>query len=514
MQTGENEARSLSVPDRAHAWLLALLAAATAGVVLFQQIDLLDYRLWEDETETIVAARMMASGARLYDSIFNLHGPLVFLPAWLLALFGNPGIAGYRWAVIVLQWTGLAVLAAAPMAGAARVRIALTMAAAAAMVTMLPAILGHTFQYQTIAGIITLWVLALSVMPAIAGAPPSGRAVSVLTGMLLTSLPFLAVSYGPAAVLLFAAGMHRARLWPAALGVALGLAGNVAFLAWKGSITGYLAYHIYLNLRILPAFMPRNPAMAFISGLLSPEGLMRWEIRRGLTEALWVMGPCVLLWLLSTRAMDRRLPSWRACLTFLALASFLIRGSGFQATPFWYGILAIPLLALGPATALVVRRPWLAPASAAICLSVAIIGGIAQRPVLAARRIPPTTEFAELVRRLTAPDDRIIAYTFSNYQYVVADRLPASGYFFYLPLQAAYNAAPALGVVIDPCADIRAVRPRLMLITELRLYGFPRDHHDGCLGTIMETDYTRIDGKPYYIRNDLMPLPALGGGRP
>ncbi len=483
-----------------------MLVLAAMAVVLYQQIALLDYRLWEDETETIVAARMMAAGGRLYQDIFNLHGPLVFLPAWVLDSLAHPGVTGYRWLIVVLQWAALAALALAPIASPARARIVLVMAAATMMVIIRPGTLDHTFEYQTLGGIFTLCVLALSVLPAIARAPLPGRGMVILSNALLACLPFFAISYGPAAVLLFAAGLRPARTGAALLGAALGVAGNLAFLLWKGSVAGYLAYHVYLNLRVLPPFLSANPVLAFLSGVFSAEGLPRWRIRRDLTEAIWVIVPCVALLLLGMRAEGRR--PWRSWCAVLALGSFLVRGSGFQATPFWYGILAIPLLASVQVTKMERRRPWLAPAAALACVAALIVGAATQRPLLAARRIPQTTAFAELARRLTGPEDRIIAYAFSNHQYIVADRLPASGHFFFLPVQEAYNAAPILGIRMDLCADIRASRPKLIMMTEMGFYGWPGDAHGGCLDMIVSTGYTRLETGPYYVRNDLAPLSA------
>ena len=64
-----------------------------------------------------------------------------------------------------------------------------------------------------------------------------------------------------------------------------------------------------------------------------------------------------------------------------------------------FGMLAIPLLMLTPASALVTRRGWFAPAIGFACVVLLIVGMGLNQPVLAGRRIPQTTEFAELARR-------------------------------------------------------------------------------------------------------------------
>ena len=56
------------------------------------QVLLLNYKEWGDESETIVAAKMIASGLRLYSEIFNHHGPLTFLTGLLVEKIGGDGI--------------------------------------------------------------------------------------------------------------------------------------------------------------------------------------------------------------------------------------------------------------------------------------------------------------------------------------------------------------------------------------------------------------------------------------
>lgn len=67
------------------------------------QTKLLTYIEMGDESETIVAAKMIAAGDSLYSGIFNHHGPLTFLPGVLLEYFGDFGVPGYRIPIAILQ---------------------------------------------------------------------------------------------------------------------------------------------------------------------------------------------------------------------------------------------------------------------------------------------------------------------------------------------------------------------------------------------------------------------------
>jgi hypothetical protein len=58
--------------------------AIVAILCVRHQIQLLSYALWQDETETIVAAKMLANGYPLYSEVFNHHEPLTFGPRTFL----------------------------------------------------------------------------------------------------------------------------------------------------------------------------------------------------------------------------------------------------------------------------------------------------------------------------------------------------------------------------------------------------------------------------------------------
>ena len=123
-----------------------------------------------------------------------------------------------------------------------------------------------------------------------------------------------------------------------------------------------------------------------------------------------------------------------------------------------------------------------------------------------AHQIPRETEFSRIVQQYTQADDKIIAYSFVNYEYIAANRLPASGNFFYLPWQKAYNENPVLGIKIDACEDIANYRPKVMLINKWLVWGvYPWESYGGCIQQILDEQYIKWPNRPYYIRKDLLP---------
>ena len=59
-----------------------------------------------------------------------------------------------------------------------------------------------------------------------------------------------------------------------------------------------------------------------------------------------------------------------------------------------------------------------------------------------------------------------------RYNYIFANRLPASGYFFYFPWQKEYNDKPVLGVKIDPIKDILEKKPDSKYTLSDKLWGY------------------------------------------
>jgi hypothetical protein len=390
------------------------------------------------------------------------------------------------------QWLCLAAIFFSPLWASRPRRWFYTGLVAAMMVVYLPGRFGHMYNYQVLAGMMLLAVFAQYSLPAIMRPLSLTRARIVLGNLLLSTLPFLAVTYVPAAGLIFLASLRK-DTWKAATTWALiGVAANVAFLAATGSIQGYLAYHFYLNLKVLPLFGGGGGLWGFLQA-----------IQRSLLDQpklSWI----VLFSLLAVMRREGFRRPWRSLLLAAALMSLLIRGNEFHGLAYFYSCFALPVaLAAGDW-----KWPWqgtpvaLYVALAALAEVSLLLPGTFEN--MHQRQLPETTEFAQFVRAWTEPEDRILAYSFQNYEYLAADRLPASGHFFYLPWQAKYNEKPVLNMKIDPCEDILKYRPKVILLKkEIIGEQFAWDSYAGCVQTVVDENYDPIPGKPFYVRKDL-----------
>jgi hypothetical protein len=190
----------------------------------------------------------------------------------------------------------------------------------------------------------------------------------------------------------------------------------------------------------------------------------------------------------------------------VALCSFLSRGPGFHGLPFYYGCLAMPLLVVQLLPARLWRGALAIPASLAVVELLFILPW--DRAAYATAQLPQGSLFGDLAQELTEPGDRVIAYPYQSLEYLLARRLPASGHPYFMPWQAAYNASPYRGIAMDPCAEVRTYRPKLMVIVRRTIWGkVAWDSYGGCFNDLANNSYTQIPDTNIHVRRDIAETP-------
>lgn len=459
------------------------------------QYLLLCYKEWGDESETIVAAKMMAAGMKLYSEIFNQHGPLTFLPGTITEKIGDYGIKGHRVSIALLQIFAVFSIYTAPVLKSATLKIIASAVSVVMIIVFMPDIFGHMYLYQTMAGILLVVIVSQYTIPAICCPHKLNRARVVLGSILITSLPFLAITYLPIAGLLFLASLRQRYLTQVVIGCFTGFLANLLFLGIYGSFSGFLAFHLYLNAKILPLYTGLQPGWPLIIN----------AARTVTSNFAHFLSLIVLLLSASVLASKEKSFPWRTLFIVCGLCSLLMRGAGFQGMPYFYAI--IPLLVLILGTMDDDSRPSKFVAIGLLLLltlkvSLLIPG---ERQKLSSAQIPNETEFSQLVQHFTTKEDRIIAYSFQNFEYLASGRLPASGHFFYLPFQEKYNENAKFGVLIDACKQIRESAPKVMLIDKWTVWDkYPWGSYATCVQNFLDSKYHQVPDRPYYIRKDLI----------
>jgi len=486
------------------------LLVATMILVVRYQIYLMNYMEWGDESETVVIAKLLASGLSLYSEVFSQHGPLVYLPGLLVEKVSDATISTHRISIACLQLLALLALYCSPLIKSRTVGNSYVMLAATIMVVYISAYFGHMYLYHSVAGLMVVIILAQLTLPAIVVPEKLTLRHVVLGNVLIGALPFLAVTYLPAAILLFIASSRSPFLIAAWLSLIGALLANFAYLTVIGSIPGFLAIHLYLNLFVYAA-MPHTGMGGPEAILLSIFAIFSYDFSGFLLLLAFVFAMIAL-------AMNEgRLP-WRTFALALAVGSLTVRGASFWGVPFYYAMLALPLIFAFHAPVFRGKALVYICLAAAICFAKLslMLPYDAQR--FQARKIRETTEFAQIVQRLTAPDDRIIAYSFNNFEYLAAKRLPASGSIYYLPHQEFYNEEPVLGITVTACRDIAQYQPKVMLIDKWNAWNrYPWGTYGQCVQEVLDAGYTQIENKPYYVRTDILlahlGVPSLAAGQ-
>jgi hypothetical protein len=487
-----------------------------------------------DETMHLLGGWALDSGERLYKNFVDLHGPGIFMLAQIYgALFGFDHANNAR-----LVIAGLAVLAGAAVGTSPALRGASRACAAALYFGLLATVWLtqglYLFSYYPISGAFTVIALAWFVVPAIARAPIPA-ALAAIAGIACALLAFTSYSEAPSALLFSAGGCLAAWQGGQARAARAHLAGFVAagillaaWLAIWGDILGYLTFHVLFAAKIYQQVGP-----------LSLRGLLMSLTPSSQPDRL-VQGAAVIFAAIGSLAaliLAVRAGSGRVAAVFAVLASALglvllnIRGlSIFQDGAMLVG--AIGWFALAGAAAIAGIRPrtshpiW---AGAACIAIVAITDGVLRHAVFSP---PPMTRaqflaqpyapiaargegpLFDAIRRLTRPDERILALVYRPEIYFGAGRRPIDRFYEYLPTDAIYARAPFFGEQRDLCAILETSPPKVIVFDNWAVWGIykPIDYMP-CLFKALAAKYKHIpepgdegaEAAKLYVRNDLAP---------
>lgn len=470
-------------------WFCAVVFALTVRY----QYKLLFLPHWVDEAETVVVARMMAAGDRLYGTIFNHHGPLVFCFGYALERLAAWDLPVHRLSMVALLWTLFWCCINTPV-------LEKNAARATCVLSVLYFLLGHyqdsfttSYMYQSVAGCFVCIALTLWVLPTLYPNRHVRRRRVAIGSFLLTCLPFLAIFYGPSALLVWLSSIRRATLRPAVFGAVTALAGNLWFLAATGSFPGYVAYHLYLNLEVLPQ----------VVGHLNPWAAV-WQVfqvGQGPALAGTILAACVRL-----AASNPLGQLWRPTLLFVGLAALGVRGPFFHALPFIYAAVVVGSVFVSellPRFAPALVRPTFAVVAIFVLGHLSLLDRV-QRHRLEFARVRVPEAYVSLLQAFTQPSDPTLCYTFYPDCYLASGRPPASGHFFYLPAQGLYDRAPKYGVHTDNAADLQRNRPKFVRADEWDFNGrVPWRTYAAPIVAILESDYVPLGNMPAYARKDL-----------
>lgn len=504
---------------------LAGMAFMLAGLALFlyRASTQLLYFEFGDESEKLVGAQLMAEGWRLYKDFFAHHGPLPYAIAqqytqWVSA----SDFTQIRWLNV-----GLVVATAASIFFSPAFRhIAARAWATGLFVVMISSvwilIATHTVIYQAICGFLLTIVLMQLVLPALEGRPPT-RVGLLVSGLAGTLVCFASYAYGPSVVLLVAASFMcclRARSGHFIAGyprrfilyIALGaLIGSIAMLGWVyayGDLKGYWVYHFLFNQKVYAGFVDLDVLTVLSQFKLEFDS-------EHLLHTLALAALCFgigLAWRIGHRPGGVSGASRMAALAAVVIAILLLNPRGLtnvQDNPFV--ILSFALFAamfalwssrvtdhgmvpglrcciLGVLAVFVTEQA----SDAATAYLREVTKDEAPRYVAQVKKLD--AEPFNTLRELAPQDGDILGLIYNPVLYIVTDRLPASGHYYYLPWQAAYGRAPEPGYHIDLCADIETRQPPVIWFDNWAVWDkYAISDYEPCVPALLSELYVKLD---------------------
>ena len=470
-----------------------ILGTLISGLIIWKQISIRNYLKWEDEFETIIASRMIADGGKLYQDVFNQHGPATFIIGFILETLNLGSIENYRNIIIFVQIISILSITLSPILKSQLTRIFVLIGVSVYLLTITPHLFfSNTYTYQNLAGMALLIIFSQLVVPTVIMGQKPKKLTLIICLVLITYLPFFAITYLPLSlILVFLLWLQKLLKVNYLFYVfVFSILPNLIFLFINGSWRGFFVQHIYINSTIMPNYYPYQSFNDLPMNLL----------RSLEPNQFWIVP--LLLVVLMLVIKSKKISIIQLIILILGIASLLIRGVDFQALPFYHLIPSLTLVVVYRLEEIKSSRIIFSSLS---FLSIMILLISLGDKKIQENQIPKVTEFSQLADFFTKKNDRVFSYTFKNSEYVISNRLPASAHFFYLPMQAEYGKKPILGVTNSICSDLERVRPK---IGYLEVYDMapstPWNEYADCVNEIINRDYFQLPFNTLFIRKDIL----------
>lgn len=478
-------------------WIAYFLLLVAAILIYRYQIRLLHLVEWGDESETIVVTKMMATGQKLYSEVYNNHGPLTFLPGFIVSQFGNFSIPIYRIPIAILQWLSWIAIYTSPIFKHKLQRVFVTLISAMVMLVFLPRIFGHTYLYQVMSGLLYIIVLVQYAFPSYLDIKRS-EIITFLMCFVLFSIPFLAITNVPMVLLVLLSSFRRRDWKPILLGFVFAIVFNLGFLFLYGSWDGYIAYHFYLNSRVLYS---GTGILSFVTSIFN---YYTKNFLPFLSMAIILI--CVSKLYNHVKVQDY----FRVFLVIPMFMSLVIRGGemfSLSGLVYLYSLIGLCVVLfidydIEHTLSSLFKQLHLF----VLTLLFFIILYLPIETDNFYYAFPQYSEFSRIAQKITTPEERVLALTFRSYEYLLADRLPASTHFIYLSIQAKYNQMPYKDVYVSVADDILKNRPKIIAIDKWNIILDDSDIWDNYATDIMEViynEYYQLLETDIYIRKDV-----------
>lgn len=504
--------------------LAIFLKEATFGLQLFE---------FADETEKFVAAQLIDHGQHLYREIFAHHGPVTYMIAHIYTiLVSQNDFTHIRIFQILLTLLSSVALFFTPVLKSTASRC-WTVGAYLLLLSSVWIAQGmHMILYQQIGGMLFAIAFLHLFAPLFFHVRPNKYGV-FFSGCAVVVSCFSAYAFGPSAVMLIMAAMillfataerpeWKNVISPFTMGVLVGISTIFCWMFFFADFKGFYIYHFYFNQHIYTQYIRFSPQsiLNIFSFSFAPRAVVH-------TFALSLFGVWGVFFIVSSlQKSSSKFIVAKILAFFLCIASVAYmnpRGeTGFQDNAFIIVNFVFFVLVCGVVLQRHLENASFGKAICTLCfilMAVMLIGQESQHILSYPHQIkrhewknqrvslkPEEGGIYDLIRSLTQKEGDLLCLVFNPIHYIKADRLPASGHYYYLPWQAAYNRKPLAGYKIDICKDIQSHAPAVILFDNWKVRGYiPLEKYESCILSIIKNKYVPLRrNSQLYVRKDLL----------
>ena len=390
----------------------------------------------------------------------------------------------------------------------------------------------HMILYQQIGGFLFTIAFLHVFVPLFFGVKPNKYGVAA-SGCAVVVSCFSAYAFGPSAVMLITASMIllfvtvERQEWknvisPFIVGMLFGSSTILLWMSLFADLQGFYIYHFYFNQHIYTHYIHFSPKdiLNIVSFSFAPQAVVH-------TFALSLTGVWGVFFIVSSlKKFSAKVFAAKllAFLIFLTSVAYMNPrgGTGFHDNAFIIVNFAFFVLVCGLVLQRYVEQSSFGKATYAllfILLTVVLIEQGSKHVLSSPHRIarnewknylvsmkPEQGGIYELVRSLTKKEGDLLCLVFNPIHYIKADRLPASGHYYYLPWQAAYNRKSLAGYKIDIRKDIQSHAPAVIWFDNWKVGGYlPLEKYEPGILSIINQNYVPLRrNSQLFIRKDLI----------
>lgn len=517
--------------NKRRAILLIAFCFALFGLFLFLAKAKLGINIFEfgDESEKFVAAQMINDGKRLYLDIFAHHGPVPYIISHAYSLLiSKSDFSQIRWFMVALGLVSAVSIYFSPAFKSTSVKL-IGAGLFLALLSVIWVLQGtHMILYHQIGGFLFVIVFSQLFLPLVMGVRATNWGMLV-SGFAAVSMCFTAYAFGPSVILVSSASVLLAyRLGGVKyaqtslififLGTCFALTVILLWLYSFADLKGFFIYHFYFNQEVYSQFI------VFSLSSLKDLFIIKFDPDRILLSfALIMLVASAFMTLWSDNFLDYNKNPVLLSLSVLFFAFSVVLLSPRGGIGFQRGAFMIAALGIFSASSLLFLQKYIIKFNPRAFLRVffgllitlfifhrAGSDAISSHHGVKSEDFPKFTSYMRpdlddgLVSWMAANKNDFLALIFNPSIYVKNEVLPASGHYYYLPWQAAYNRNAIDGYKIDLCEDIIHRKPTLIWFDNWKVWDkYAISDYEPCVIDLIKSNYNRIaDISPLYVRSD------------